>query len=210
MYIIDFDDTLFDTQRFKEARKVAVMKLGVSEKQYNETYLQARNNESGLFTYSNDQHAEMLARIGFIKSHVLEVLEETTTAEALPTFLNDNAIAFVEQLKEKGHTMILLSIGDPDFQELKTRESGVHEFFDRTFMVDRTKHEVLRELFEHTHPREAWFINDKIQETKELAEAFPEMKVALRKSPMFDELDYEQSHFDYFHTLDEIYEHITK
>jgi len=210
MYIIDFDDTLFNTQQFKQSRLEALLSMGVSEQEYWTTYEQARNDATGLFTYSDERHADMLARVGYDKARILHALQETSSPESLPTFLNDNAIQFVEQLKAHGHAMILLSLGEPAFQELKTVESGVHEYFDRTFMVDRSKHEVLRELFEHTHPREAWFINDKIAETKELADAFPEMNVVLRQSPKFENIDYIDSGFVHFEHLEEIYEYINK
>ena len=48
MFIIDFDDTLFDTHAFKHARLEAVKNLGVSEDLYWETYKKARNDSGSL------------------------------------------------------------------------------------------------------------------------------------------------------------------
>ena len=61
MFIVDFDDTLFDTHAFKEARLLAVQRTGVSEEEFWHTYREARNSTDGLFTYSNERHAAILA-----------------------------------------------------------------------------------------------------------------------------------------------------
>jgi len=210
MYIIDFDDTLFDTNRYKHARIEALKPCGVSEEQFWKTYYQARNNDHGAFTYCDELHARMLSLIGFDEKVVLEALRTTSSERSLPNFLLPGALEFIEKLKSHGKTMVLLSLGDPTGQELKTVHSGVHQYFDRTFMVAESKIEILQELFEHTHPTEAWFINDKVGETQECHKAFPDMRVVLRQSPKFEETEYSESGMDYYKTLEEIYEHITQ
>lgn len=209
MYIFDLDDTLFNTHHFKQMRYESLARFGISKEQYFETSERARKLDNGLFGYTNERHAQALAELDFDKDAILAALQATSTIEILRTFLNDGAIECLEEIKKIGRPMILLSLGDSGFQELKTIGSGVHTYFDRTFMVNDTKLHVLQELFSKYSPKDAWFINDKIDETRELTEHFPEMKIALKKSERFLEEAYKKSGFPYFFTLKEIAAYVT-
>jgi len=203
MFIIDFDDTLFDTQSFKVARLGAVKELGVSDDVYLETYREARNSSDGLFTYSDLRHAEMISRRGFDKDEILAHLQ-TTTGEDLKDFLFPTTCEFLNGLKKYNETMVLLSLGDPAFQDLKVRGSCIDKHFDRMFMVDKTKEEVLNKLFEKNNPKNVWFINDKVQETLDLVKKFKGMNAVLRRSLNIDLHEYDSSGLPFFETLDEI------
>lgn len=209
MYIFDLDDTLFNTHRFKQMRFESLARFGISQEQYFETGEKARKLDKGLFGYTNERHAEFLGELGFDKDAILVELEITSGKEILQSLLNEGAIDCLETLKKTNQPMVLLSLGDPSFQELKTIGSGVHEYFDRTFMVNDTKQHVLEELFSTYAQKDAWFINDKIDETEDLATRFPEMKIVLKKSERFDEALYKQSGLSYFFTLKEIAAYVT-
>jgi len=206
MFIIDFDDTLFDTHAFKQARFEAVKLFGVSEEIFWETYQQARNSEDGKFTYCDERHAELLGEKGFERDKILSALQDVSAQ--IPSFLCDDVIDFLEFLKEKNKEMILLSLGQKSFQELKTRESGVYDYFDRVFMADDTKEHILTKIFKDVGNQEAWFINDKPQETLDLLDKFPNMKVVLKVSPNFDEEEYKKSGLPFFKDLIEIKEYV--
>lgn len=208
MFIIDFDDTLFDTQSFKQARLEAVRACDVSDEVYWETYTEARNSPDGLFTYSNERHAEMIARRGYDKDVILAHLE-TTTGENLKDFLFPTTCEFLDKLKAFNKPLILLSLGDPSFQELKVKGSCIDSHFDRIFMVKQSKADIVKDLLD-THPDETpWFINDKVLETVELHKQFPNIKPVLRRSLKIAPSRYKQSNLPHYQTLDEIYDHIT-
>ena len=204
MFIIDFDDTLFDTQRYKRIRLECVQRLGVSEEEYWTTYKQARNSHDGIFTYSDERHTELLALLGYNHDEVLTALQETSAPEALPEFLFEDTISFLDDVKAYGDSMVLLSLGNPGYQELKTKQSGVSRYFDRTFMVHDTKKHILATLFEEVHPAEVYFINDKVAETIKLQAAFPQMRVVLKVSENIPKEAYEQSGLPYFESLSDI------
>ncbi|HAZ28331.1 MAG TPA: hypothetical protein DCY48_00965 [Candidatus Magasanikbacteria bacterium] len=209
MVIIDFDDTLFDTEQFKEARLEAVEHLGVSEQEFWETYRIARNSPDGAFTYSNERHAAVLAERGYSEKEVLFVLEQTT-GEHVYEFLFSDTIPFLDFLKHTRERMILLSLGNPGFQKLKTDGSGVSAYFDTVIMVHDTKRHVLRELLRAVPASDSvWFINDKVDETKQLLSLFPELRPILKQSRRFPESDYAESGLPYFETLTEIQEFLT-
>lgn len=206
MFIIDFDDTLFDTQRFKQARLEAVRLLGVSDEEFWSTYRDARNSQDGSFTYSDERHADVLALRGYDRGEVLAQLKSTSSL--VHQFLYEDTFAFLEAIKEMNGPMILLSLGNPGFQELKTKGTGVHEYFDRTFMVHDTKIHVLEDLFGEVGHNGVWFINDKIEETKKVLSVFPFIKAVLKQSPRFDVSDYQQSGLPFFKTLSEIVSYV--
>ena len=57
MFIIDFDDTLFNTHAFKQARVEALRKLGVTEEIYKKSYQEAYNNSAGIYIYNNNKQS---------------------------------------------------------------------------------------------------------------------------------------------------------
>jgi len=206
MYIIDFDDTLFDTQAFKEARLQAMLGLGIDEKLFWETYYEAHNNTEGIFTYSDSLHATVLSKYGFDEKEVSQFLYEITARAKY--FLLPGAVEFLSFLKSSGQPMILLSLGDSGFQETKVKQTEVDKFFDRMFMVDDTKENILQEIFSKENQEETIFINDKIEETLNLKEKFPKMKIILRQSPAIPLERYQESNLPYFKTLKEIEKYI--
>jgi len=103
---------------------------------------------------------------------------------------------------------VLLSLGNPGYQEMKTKGSGVAAYFDRLFMVHDTKKHILSELFQSVHPKEVWFINDKVAESVELYKAFPHMRVVLKVSQNISIQEYEESGLPYFYTLAEIHAYV--
>lgn len=210
MIIIDFDDTLFDTQSFKLMRYKALARLGVTDNIYWDSYKKARNSSDGLFTYSNERHANELAKYGYKKEEVLNVLDHTTTREALSSLLLDGAHDMLDAFNERFESMILLSLGDESFQEIKTKGTRVHKKFDRIFYVDKTKHDVVADLLARHKTEHIWFVNDKIEETKKLAAAFPQISAVLKVSPRFELSEYEASGLPFFHELKDIVAYVNE
>ncbi len=206
MFVIDFDDTLFDTQAFKEARLQAMLGLGIDEKLFWQTYYEARNNANGVFTYSDALHAQILSQYGFDEKEILQFLHEITVRAKY--FLLPGAEEFLSFLRSLGQPIILLSLGDSNYQETKVKQTEITKFFDRIFMIDDTKENVLREIFTKEPEEETIFINDKVEETLNLAEKFSKMKIVLRQSPSIPLEKYVDSNLPYFKTLKEIEKYI--
>ncbi|SRR3989338_2160439 len=210
MFIVDFDDTLFDTQAFKEARCRALKECGVSEELFWETYRQARHSPDGLSTYSNNRHAEILVERGFEKACVLDAFDRVSGEKQVASFIFQDTKPFLERLRSCQRPLVLLSLGDPATQEMKVRGSGIHDYFDRVFFVDAGKVEVVAELMAAVHEHETWFINDKVQETKEVVKHFPTMRIVLKQPSVALEAQYVESGFPHFKTLSEIQAYVAK
>lgn len=206
MFIIDFDATLFDTYRFAQDRMAALKKIGISKELYQSTYLLARNHKDGFVAYSDYRHAQFLAQNGFDEDLVFKALA-AVTAQA-PQYLFSDTINFLENLKQQGEELILLSLGDPEFQEIKINGSGIHNYFNRVFMVDRTKIKVLEELLPNISASNIWFINDKVGETLELVKEFKQLKAVLKISQFLSIKEYQDSGLPFFETLTEILKYV--
>ncbi len=207
MFIIDFDDTLFNTHDFKKSRIESLLKAGVSPHDYQETYIEALK-KNDVFSYSNERHAELLTVRGYSKEKVFAALQETT-GERLREFLFPDTVEFIRKLKDTGSAVVLLSLGEPSFQELKVKGSGIAHFFDRMFMVQDSKEHILHELVSvGENSEDMWFINDKVGESLLIKNAFTNLSIVLKKSASIDEEEYIHSNLPYFKTLTEIYGYI--
>ncbi|MDP2655948.1 MAG: HAD hydrolase-like protein [bacterium] len=210
MIIIDFDDTLFDTQRLKHTRADALFTLGVPADLYWETYNEARRNVDGDYVYSSQRQAQLLSEHGFDIQQILNALETTTSHTSLCSFLLPFAESLLQYLQSLGQPIVLLSTGDPDFQTIKIKGSGISQYFERLILVNGSKEEALRTLFEKYDEDSTWFINDKVGETLELQSMFPKMHIVLKKSPKILLEEYIQSGLPYFEKLDEIKQYVQR
>jgi len=209
MFIIDFDDTLINTHALKLEMLNNLKEVGIPEDLYRETYRQTRNNSDGIITYTVESHAKMLATRGFVYEEVLEALKKSLNGN-MEKFVFPDAVQFINCLKKYNKPLVLLSLGEPATQEVKVRSSGLHDYFDRVFIVDSGKIKVLNELFGVEKVREAWFFNDKISESLEVLKEFPDLKVVLKKSDSISEEEYKQSGLKYFNTLTEIQKYVAQ
>lgn len=208
MFIIDFDGTLFDTYKYVQDRMGELSPLGVSQELYRETYKLARNAGNGLSVYSDQRHAQVLAEAGFDAEKIYWSLKKIT--DNAQNYVFSDAFWFLEKLRKEKEKMILLSLGEPAYQEEKINKSGVHKYFDRVFMVQDSKEHVLWRLFEKIKKTDAWFVNDKIDETKKLIGKFSQLRAVLKFSPFFLEKEYRESGLPYFLSLKEIGDYILK
>lgn len=206
IFIIDFDDTLFDTFGYKHARLQALETLGVSKDVFWKTYKEARKDETGAMVYSDRRHAQILAQENFDEEKVFSLLQSVN--KRLKDFVYPDTFLFLKTLKKKNIPMILLSLGDPAMQELKVKGSGVDNYFEHMFMVEDTKEHILKKILAHYSSEKAWFINDKVLETQLLHKKFPLITPVLHMSPGIEKQQYIESGLPYFSTLTEILEYV--
>lgn len=208
MFIIDFDDTLFDTHAFKQARMASLQSLGVTEELFRRTYAQSRNDAHGAFTYTDERHAQILGVEGFEEAKVQAALQ--SVSYRVKEFLFEDTLRFLQGVRDLGDAMILLSLGEPSFQEFKVKQTRTHKFFDRMFMAEESKERIVKEILDHHSPTYAWFINDKVKETVDITKKFSVLRPVLKQSPNIPLEEYSQSGMPYFETLDEILHYVKK
>ncbi len=201
MFIIDFDDTLLDTQAYKEARMAALEKFGVAREIYKKTYHQV------YYSYTHEQHAQALAEQGFSYEAALKILN--TCLEDVGQFVFSDAKQFLDNLKKYQQPMILLSFGVKEIQEFKLKAAGFQNYFDQIFTTVGAKEEILEKL-DVSKKLNIWFINDKVEETLKVKEKFPLLRVVLKQCYAYPEADYQRSGLPYFKTLTAIQKYVAK
>ncbi len=160
MFIIDFDDTLFDTHSFKQE-----------------------------IDYLTE---DLYKQSGRIKE-----------------FLFPESASFLEFLKQTNQPLILLSLGEENFQKTKIDITGIGRFFDLIHITADAKEEAVRKILnDFKTKKDIWFINDKIEETKKVIKFFPHLKPILKMSPKFSAEEYELSSMPYFSTLTLIQQYV--
>lgn len=203
MVIIDFDDTLLDTQALKLALIAALTAVGVSQEDIDWSYKTAHNTSDGHYTYSHGRRAEVLAERGYDQTQVLMALEAVTAPASVRQYLLPGALELLEGLQALGHQLVLLSLGDPDFQKLKVVGAGIGEYFAEQYLISSDKKSVIAGLMKNPESSH-WFINDKIDESLDLAQAFPELKIILKQPFHVTTEVYAASGYSYFTDLKEI------
>ena len=207
MFIIDFDDTLLDTQKFKRERMKALLSLGVSEEIYWNSYSEARYDDENISTYCDKRHADVLHyKYGFVKEEVLDKLDEVN--KKMSEILFSEAFNFLEKLKQTGNSLVLLSLGEPSFQEFKVKLSGVDKYFDRLFFVDDTKEHVIGELLEKTKDKNVWFIDNEIRQVHNMHKIYPKLRVVIKANSHIDKDKYEHARLPYFYNLIDVAEYV--
>lgn len=207
MFIVDFDDTLFNTQKYHQERLTIINDLGVDQGLYWKTYKECRLDDQGRFVYNEETHAQKIADSGFDKNLILEKLADLKSRAK--EFLFDDASSFLQDLKTLGQPIFLLSWGAEDFQRTKKVEpSGITKYFDQVFYTAEPKEVFLEKFLANRNDGPVWFINDKPSETKKIAELFPDLLPVLKVSPAFPITEYTEEKFPFFQTLTEIKEYV--
>lgn len=212
MFIIDFDDTLFNTRpKFLRARIKALKKLGVSDQQNYDSYCKARRGPKGNGYYNSERQAEALGELGYDEEKIKSALLATETPRHLKTFLLTDAIKFLRKIKKLREPMVLLSLGNEEYQYKKVHGSRIEKYFDRIFFVNDSKEFVLGKLLKKVSDKKIWFINDRVGQTLELASKFKRITPILKQSVDGGSgKEYKNSGLPYFKTLTQIYNYVKK
>src|SRR3989338_3430222 len=142
MYIIDFDDTIFDTAAFKQKRKQAVAEHGVPAELFDDT-LRSISARGG---YTNEIHAREIAEHGFDYQKLLEALETTTHPDRLKELVLPDTEHFLTTLRTTGAPLVLLTWCNPSFQQGKIEGAGIIPYFDDLILTPDSKLVELRNL----------------------------------------------------------------
>ena len=124
--ILDFDHTLFDTDRFFWVDvRAAVARLGVDERLWEQTY-----EAIWPAGYSIERHVEALAALRSWP-HPQQVLDAFDAQFAdLRRYLFPDVLPFLNAAGRAGRRLVLLSFGDAGWQAYKVKASGLAGLVD--------------------------------------------------------------------------------
>lgn len=179
--ILDFDHTLFDADDFKVALATSVKELGVGEDVFWRTYRAARDLKDGQMSYAFDRHVERLAQ----EVPGLDVTAARACLQGVmdraEEFLFPDTKDFLSRLISLNIDTVLLTRGDPAFQQEKIDKTGVRRFVHRTESVSGSKADVMRTFLPPEEKGVVFFINDHVEETTEIKKLFPHIIAMIKR-----------------------------
>ncbi|HBV58102.1 MAG TPA: hypothetical protein DEB73_02470 [Candidatus Magasanikbacteria bacterium] len=200
--IIDFDDTLFDTASMKEDLLALFARFGVPVEKFWETY-RASYSRNDLASYNLWHHIDIVCEQFSNLDKKSLLIEAEALFKNSKKYLLDGVEDFLNELRGLGVPLILLSLGDADWQKQKVESVGVSKFFNEVIFTGRNKKETVQLLIKDAID-DIIFINDKISETQEITALSGQIKPILRMKNGAAVSDYEQSGIPYFKNFSEI------
>lgn len=163
IYIIDFDDTLFDKSG---AFAQACSQIGI---EFRGPLYQKAKGKNGI--YNPRKHLKLLAKP---YSSLEKIIAQSQK------FLFPQTVQKLRKLSKK-HKLILLSKGDLYFQKAKIRHSGIEKFFSNIYITNKSKVEVIEEKILPQYPQEnIVFVDNKKEEREAVKAIFPKIKTKSR------------------------------
>lgn len=166
--IFDFDDTLFDTKSLKEKIFNKLIENGVPFDVVHQSY---KDSQKVLGIYSPNNHIKVLKDIHNID--INENLNDWIMSLDLETYIFPEVNNLLNNLHTK-HNLILLTLGDKDFQSLKINQSQISHYFKEIHIIDYSKELFLKKI-DSNH--ETYFINDKDEENNTIEKSFPNLNI---------------------------------
>jgi FMN phosphatase YigB (HAD superfamily) len=168
--IFDFDDTLFDTARLKDDIFSLLSRLGISRDVILETYIKSQDKYGN---YTPDAHFMFLRKHHNLSDEILTVYKSINFS----TYLFTEVLDLLNALHSK-YKLVLLTKGNPDFQNTKISSVDISHFFHETSIVLDTKENF---LCNYATESPIYFVNDKENENKKIANLFPHFKIINKK-----------------------------
>lgn len=208
MFIIDFDNTLFDTPGFRSAMKKVFFDYGVPEEdfKYSEN-LAVHGRDGNHFDYTLELHLQILREKGHdLPDH--EVIS-LINSQLDNSYVYDDTIFFLEELKKQNRRMILLTAGNEKFQLMKIHSVKIEDYFDEIICVRGKKEEYVESVY--TPHEKIFFINDKLKENIDVKNKRGDICIITKRNPLRNSKEeLENSGIPYFETLTEILNYINQ
>ena len=155
--VIDFDDTIFDTNRFKRERLFPCLKkYDISAEVFEKNYEKYRQNNH---IYDIYQHLEFFKKESNLDIDIESVIYEISNgleSFVFPEYLN----IFKKYGREN---IFILTQGDENFQQLKIKRSEVDKKVEEVLIVDSTKQEKKEDISLLWPNETILFIDDKFK-----------------------------------------------
>lgn len=136
--VLDFDHTLFDTEKFKQALQDRMAMFGVTVDQFNYNYRIVKE-QAGYYNYR--EHLRLLSQAEELDENDL-LLSFTEIINTASEYLFSDTLNFLDKLKAiTGSELYLLTFGQDEFQQAKVEASGLKKYFKE--IVDTVESKLL-------------------------------------------------------------------
>jgi FMN phosphatase YigB (HAD superfamily) len=167
---LDFDNTLVATRIFFDNYYRPLLVASGSTKREIETsyafFANGTTTKGELF--SPRRQMEILGWREPRKEEALTEIENIIREQR--AFIFPEVVETLSELRRRGHTLILLTFGDQEFQKQKITASGIAHFFDEIIVTNEDKGEVLAR---DTEGEQIVFVDDKVEFMERLQANLP-------------------------------------
>ena len=179
--LIDFDDVLFDTKRFKDDVIGLFLRNGIAKDVFDKYYHNPKRNKS-LKTYDPWRQLEMIRTgesfdIGKIKKELEAFMGDTGN------YLFKDSLGFMETFDKAD--IRIVSYGEENFQARKIAGCGAGSRCDRVFITEELKSEIIGKILEDGDFKDdkIFFIEDRIEQIEDVKSRFPFVKTIFMRRP---------------------------
>lgn len=178
LFFIDFDDTLFNTKKFKKRLIKIFLKNGVSEKRFAEFY------------YNQNKYNPEKQINGLSKKYKIDKIKLKNDMDKFAgdtsKFLFKETVYFLQKLKKgKNNRLILISYGYSEFHQQKILNSGISKFFHETIIMDKKKIDLIKKHPKTSQADYLYFLED---HPEQLDYSFNKIKQDIKTDSCFKKL----------------------
>lgn len=164
---IDFDNVMFDTEKFKSDLAKIFLKNGISKKEFADSYLSFKTARKA---YEPREHIKILTGGDDDKARRL-FLYFKNLMKNLEKYVFQDAIEFLKSHSKK--ILYLISYGNKKFQKEKINKSGIAPYFKNIIITRGNKAKEIRKIIKSDKFKKnetVIFIDDKPKHIKEIKE----------------------------------------
>jgi len=144
---IDFDGTIFNTEKFKDDMFFALRKLGFDE----ETVMCHYQDECKDKHFSLDGLIERLRAVRKFNVEDIEKQVNQIYSDA-PNLIFADFMPFLEKVDREKYEVDILTLGDLEFQKSKVTSSGIVSNFDNIYYTEVDKWDYIKKIISKDEP----------------------------------------------------------
>ena len=190
IFLIDFDDVLFNTKKFREDMIMLFSKFGVTREVFYETYkdfpVKHRNNK--LEIYDPEKQFRKIKKQFNLDTEKLKK-EFYKLVFHSHKYVFSDVKKFLEKFKDE--KLYIISYGKNNLQRLKIMYSGIDDCFQKIIITNESKEEAVPILFKNRkiEKREIFFFDDRARFVDGIKKKYPSIKTFLvkRKEGRYDD-----------------------
>jgi len=181
---LDFDDTIFNTQAFKDALRGHFLEAGISVDVFHKTYPSSKfhGKDRPVYTYDVMEHIRLVEKE--MKTHFPELRNQVKKFMSdLSKYVYDDFYEFCKNHPQSDLSVV--SCGSKDFQMKKIERSGVMPYIKHIEIVDKDKSEAIHLILQNQNWKEkkAVLIDDRPDQLENVAREIPGIIFIRMKRP---------------------------
>jgi len=170
IYFIDFDHTLFDTDKFfwVDLRN-KILENGINISCWDKSYKKVRRDGYTLEKHINEigKTCNKNIEIGKLKDIIGNEFSD------LKKYLFNDSVSFLKKLKHGGDKIYLLSFGNSDWQNYKVEGSGISNLFDDVFYQEKENAKIDKILEFKNEAEKIVVVDNSTQQLDEIKNKLP-------------------------------------